>query len=549
MFRNLIEIITFSRVSAVTPSQLIYRSVGGSTNHDINYRKQMMKQDHEREASSSGNTKYYIPRIRGGYMVGRGNDWAIHPAKEFDGTTYAHIGINEERFRSFKSVRNCKNAYKVFIKSGPYEFQKIRGGFLRIKFAKVVDSNASPQTGLRSATLARSGRMFSKKSEAVVYEADPNAELLPLTDEQVDAYRVQISKEQIKLLGKNGALNDGQPIFYLEKDGKVIFFGHARMFRIPYTFSPLEYVPKELRATDEPENPNEVDYTEAIFGYTRKTGKGRERSYAGRVSFSDAKIIPKQNNIWLDNEPVTPKILASPKPTTFQHYLVQPEPDLYPAGRTRDGRTKYETRLDDYESSPEDDTVIRGHKFYWHKGAVGLDDIREKKALKSNDTQHTKIKPLRKEVKFKFRLRFDNLASEELGSLMWIFNTASSPNIRLKIGMGKPLGMGAIQLNAKLYLAESKNRYQSLFNKNEWESGVQEANTLAISFQDKFVTTISNKLGLHFKKSLQRKALLVMHQWPGIEKDWSRYMEIQKKEYRGRPVLPSPFGVWSKHKK
>jgi CRISPR-associated protein (TIGR03986 family) len=321
------------------------------------------------------------------------------------------------------------------------------------------------------------------------------------------------------------------------------------MFRIPYTFSPLEYVPKELRATDEPENPNEVDYTEAIFGYTRKTGKGRERSYAGRVSFSDAKIIPKQNNIWLDNEPVTPKILASPKPTTFQHYLVQPEPDLYPAGRTRDGRTKYETRLDDYESSPEDDTVIRGHKFYWHKGAVGLDDIREKKALKSNDTQHTKIKPLRKEVKFKFRLRFDNLASEELGSLMWIFNTASSPNIRLKIGMGKPLGMGAIQLNAKLYLAESKNRYQSLFNKNEWESGVQEANTLAISFQDKFVTTISNKLGLHFKKSLQRKALLVMHQWPGIEKDWSRYMEIQKKEYRGRPVLPSPFGVWSKHKK
>ena len=559
MFRNLVEIVTFSRVSAVTPSQLIYRSVGGSTNHDINYRKQMMKQDNEREASSPGNTKYYIPRIRGGYMVGKGNDWKIQPAKEIDGTTYAHIGINEEKFGTFDRVRNCKNAYKVFIKSGPYEFQKVLKGFLMIKFAKVVDNDAAPRSGLRSATLARSGRMFSKKSEAVVYEADANAELLPLTDEQIDAYRIQISKEQIKLLGKNGALNDGQPIFYLEKNGKVIFFGHARMFRIPYAFSPLDYIPKELRATDEPENPKEVDYTEAIFGYTRKTGEGRERSYAGRVSFSDAKILPEQSNIWLGDKPVTPKILTGPKPTTFQHYLVQQEPDLYPAGRTRDGRTKYETRLDDYGSSPANDTVIRGHKFYWHKGAVGLDDIQEQKSIKKDDKQHTSIKPLRKEVKFKFRLHFDNLAPEELGSLMWIFNIASSPKIRMKIGMGKPLGMGAIQLNAKLHLENPKSRYQSLFSENTWAKGIQDAEDVAGRVQQSFTDKISEDLGIDFMKNTRIRALLVMHQWPGIEKDWSRYMEIEypdrnarrgkRNEYKDRPVLPSPFGVWSKHKK
>src|SRR5690606_33807705 len=104
-----------------------------------------------------------------------------------------------------------------------------------VKFAKVLKNSNVSSPSLRPATLAISGRMFSKKSEAVVYEQDDKAELLPLTEEQIDNYILQQNKEQKDILEKNGVLNDGQPVFYLfdEKKNEVIFFGHARMFRAP----------------------------------------------------------------------------------------------------------------------------------------------------------------------------------------------------------------------------------------------------------------------------------------------------------------------------
>ncbi len=125
--------------------------------------------------------------------------------------------------------------------------------------------------------------------------------------------------------------------------------------------------------------------------------------------------------------------------------------------------------------------------------------------------------------------------------------------------MGKPLGMGAIQLNAKLHLENPKSRYQSLFSENTWAKGIQDAEGVAGRVQQSFTDKISKDLGIDFMKNTRIRALLVMHQWPGIEKDWSRYMEIEypdrnarrgkRNEYKDRPVLPSPFGVWSKHKK
>jgi hypothetical protein len=68
----------------------------------------------------------------------------------------------------------------------------------------------------------------------------------------------------------------------------------------------------------------------------------------------------------------------------------------------------------------------------------------------------------------------------------------------------------------------------------------------------------SEKKLKRFTESRRILALLTMLQWPGPDKQWTRYMEIEHSdsraprgkvnEYKERPVLPSPFGVWSKHK-
>jgi CRISPR-associated protein (TIGR03986 family) len=557
MLRTLVEIVTFSKIGAVSKTPLVYRSVGGTTNHDAHYRDMMMRLDREEKVGK--NTKFYTPLIRGGYMVQKGpRDWEIQPAKEVGGVTYAHIGIDEDKFRKLKRLKDCQNASEIFVQVGPYQYQDVRGGFLKIKFAKVLDSDSAPRPGLRPAVLARSGWMNSKRSDAVIFERDDAASPFPLTDEQIDAYREQVSKEQESLLGKGGVLHHGQPVFYLEKDGKVVFFGHTRMFRVPYPHSPFDFVPDYARPEDEPKNPDLVDFAEAIFGYTRKVndGKQKQRAYAGRVSCTDAGLSDGQNDIWLSSSPVTPKILSGPKPTTFQHYLVQEEPNFYEVGQTKGGETKYETRLRDYGSPTPAEAVIRGNKFYWHKGPVGMEDIREKGEIKGKDTQHTQIRPLKAGTGFHFKVHFENLTDEELGALLWIFNIAADENIRLKIGMGKPLGMGAIQIQSRLFTFESSERYASLLVNQSWAGAPREDSDLFVSAMNSFIDRMSADLDVEFMKHQRIRALLTMLQWPGPNPEWTRYMEIEypdpkekkgkRNEYKERPVLPAPFGVWRK---
>ncbi|MGB3218739.1 MAG: TIGR03986 family CRISPR-associated RAMP protein, partial [Anaerolineae bacterium] len=332
MLRAMVEIASFGKVSDVSPKHLVYRAVGDTTSHGAAYRDRFMRDEGD---------KHYVPQIRGGYMVKQGSDWFIQPAKEIGGTTYAHLRIDEQLFRSLRPIEGCRNAFEVYIKTGTYDFQPVRGGFLHVKFARVLHAQANPGPGLRLATLANSGLMFSKRTEAVIFEKDTTKKPLPVPDELVQDYEEQLSTEQKELLGDAGVLQygqnaskrklddkdnkqQGQPVFYLLDDnGKVFYFGHARMFRVPYPRSVLDFLPKALRKVED------LDLAEAIFGHTKRDtpeGKkleGKARSYAGRVFVSDANLASDHQDIWLSpRRPVTLKILSGPKPTTFQHYLV-----------------------------------------------------------------------------------------------------------------------------------------------------------------------------------------------------------------------------------
>lgn len=105
-------------------------------------------------------------------------------------------------------------------------------------------------------------------------------------------------------------------------------------------------------------------------------------------------------------------------------------------------------------------TVLRGHKLYWHKGAVtaelipaALEELKDKKTGEENphDTQHTQIRPVRAGVRFAFRIHFENSSDEELGALLWLIVLPDVQNRehRHSLGMGKPYGMGAVRLRPK----------------------------------------------------------------------------------------------------
>jgi len=557
MLRTLIEIVTFSKIGSVMDRKLVYRAVGDTTSHGDEYRRYMMSSDGKWQEQVEGKRKdslHFTPKILGGYIVRvSNNDWAIRPAQKINGTTYSQINITEkfdEFYKKLSDWKGCKAARKIYVKTGKYEYQPVKGGSLFVKFAKVTHASDTPKDGFQTGVLLKSGYIDKKKSEVVIYEPNEKAGVLPISDDLIDIYRDQLrlSKEQMDLLGDQGVLQDGHPVFYVldEKTGKLFFFGHTRMFRVPYPNSPFDYVPKEIKNNDDIRT---VDLAEAIFGFTRNDGTAKERAYSGRVSFTDAELIENQGDPFLSNEPITLQILSGPKPTTFQHYLVQTQPHLVQIGQTKDGKPKYAHPRSDYSSPTPSKTVIRGHKFYWHKGAIGIEDIREQDKLKEADTQHTQISPLKAGVKFRFCINFENLKDEELGALMWILKKSESEEFRLKIGMGKPLGMGAISIHSTLYTKNPSVRYGKLLTNETWHEGLENNNDYVSTAIKAFLDKMNSKLGLSVEETERIQALLHILSWPGPNPEKTSYMSIQKKEYKNRPILPSPFGVWSKHKK
>ncbi|MDY7006116.1 MAG: TIGR03986 family CRISPR-associated RAMP protein [Cyanobacteriota bacterium] len=345
-----------------------------------------------------------------------------------------------------------------------------------------------------------------------------------------------------------GILKDGRPIFYSQPElGKSIkLFGQSPNFRIPYipkgketAASAVDFIPEELR------NLEIIDIADAIFGWVRreKQSDKTKQSRAGRINVSDGICISNIDDVFLEKNPITPKILASPKPTTFQHYLVQPE------------ETEAEKQnLKHYASKPREKTVIRGHKLYWHKGKKL--NIKLENSDEVSDTQTTQIKPIKSGVSFQFNIHFENLTNEELGALMWVLDVAQDDNYRLKLGMGKPLGMGAVKIEHKLYLSDRQKRYKKLFDSNNWEiAEILEKKPDYKQLFENYMLVEKLKQTGKFEDICRIKMLLQMLSWPGLQnpEKTTRYMEIERKksprlgndenEYKERLVLPTPLQV------
>lgn len=552
MLRQLVEIISYSKVQWVSDQPLVYRAVGDTTSHGKRYRQRIMREDGQRATKTNKAAWHYTPLVKAGYIEEDHGEYFIRPAKEIGGTTFARIR-SDSIPSGLKQWGACKNASEIWFQPSAYEYQNVRGGFLRIKYAKVIRAADQHAPGLVKGALVRSGSIESKRSEAVIYPPDEQAARISIPPELVAAYKDQVSPEQEQLLGEGGVLRHQQPIFYLMEEGKLVFFGHTMMMRLPYHRTPLHFVPEALRQE------TDLDLAEAIFGYTKSKGEGKARAYASRVFVHDAILEPGQNNIWAAPEPIVPKILASPKPTTFQHYLVQPHPDPKKQG------TKDVKELADY-TARLDQSVIRGHKLYWHKGVISIADIQESaKVLEEiqkkgkNDTQHTLMRPVTPGIRFRWRIDFENLADEELGALLWALTLpgAKGKEYRHSIGMGKPFGMGAIKIAVKLTLNDRRQRYATLFDDNAWRTGDTPANDRIPMFVAAFDQFIRTRIGATNATSLSQleriQMLLCMLEWPGPDKELTRYMEIERQvpgnkrgkvnEYKSRPVLPDPLYV------
>lgn len=562
MIRSIVEILGHGKLKPVMNTPLVYRAVGDTSSHGEAYRKLLMEE-------VQGEKHHYRPLFKGGYIREdkRNGRWYIQPATEVTcangtgPTTYARINKKRIPRGHLERWHGCRNASQIYVSVSEFKPQEVRGGFLHIQYAKVNEATEQERDDLIPCVLARSGDMFSKRTEAVIFPPDPNKnnpeQWIPIPDgsdendprDLVTAYRDQITPKQEELLGRDGVLRDYHPIFYrMEGEKLLFFFGHTQMYRMPYPRSPQEMLPPPHY--DE----NRMDFAEAMFGKVR----GQSGGIAGRIFISDAYLHPEQDRdqLWLEEgDPVViPKVLAAPNPTTFQHYLTQSKPDV-PQGKG----------LYTYNDSPSQ-TTLRGHKLYWHKG----DDLKRshfaeepKNIDRQKDKIHTQIKPVRKDVRFTFRIHFENLLPAELGLLWWSVALPVKDNQLYchKLGMGKPLGLGAVKLEPSLHLISPEMRYSSLFTGDtSWSEGetldlVNDVLAEAVDNFEKFVLRTVRASESSLANTERVQMLLKMLIWPGPSPtaEKSRYMEIEypdprakrgkRNEYKDRPVLPDPLNI------
>lgn len=602
MLRNLLEVVSYGKVQWVTDKQLFFRTVDDSA-IGVYYNGRMVEPLGNVQVGSGPSAPGYRSRVRGGFwrlqpdgsyvieecIVARIETervlsiFGLHNRSELyelDGhplaTVEAQRNPNQTPRWSYQhqmiQVDMEKNEQDHFFPAQYRQNGRLRHRDLYLRFRRATGPTnpLDPQKARVNGTLILTGHMNDKHLAFVFVKAktprtfaipndpgeeDPNKRLVDRFHDDDQLTRWQ------KLAFPNGQpagtrrehpgyLRDGEPVFFLVENGQLTFFGRAQMFRLPYRQRPLDLVPLELR------RPEEIDFAEALFGFVRTRQELEEmkqrgvpepeqgspgRAYAGRVFVTNAILDDGQTDV-LSPSIVEPKILATPKPTAFQLYLTQQEPN---------DRKK----LGHYDSPPPHETVIRGHKFYWLKGQRTIEQVRERDPnwlredgrVKDNSTQHTQFQPVNPGKYFTFRIYFENLSDVELGALQWILTLPGEVNIEHchSLGMGKPLGMGAVKLEPVLYLTGRQKRYENLFTGEAWCTGT-ESSQLDQDPRLEFEKYVLRHLSTKVKRlcDVERiRMLLRVLEWrePPTHLADKQYATLE--DFRRRPVLPDPLSV------
>ena len=473
MTRSLVEILSASKMEFVGNQQLFYRAVADQVGQSIaqHYRDRVNFDD--------------PPKVHAGFIGKQGSTYSLYPIQaenaifrvEID-TVAKEAGLQRIWARQrvwFVIPSDGENLVTQIIKRTTEDTPKSPNGEVWHKGRYIAPGPMSSRN--------KKGEMKEKSRNWIILDEGWQNAKIDLAYEDIFAYRESgltrlIKENRMSVLPTEDGVLEAIPCFFYkwtdQKNVLRIAFGHTGYFRLPYEHDAQDRVPQDMRE-------GQIDLAEALFGVATDTRNERKEGRAGRVFFEDAMWDRTTNGV--ENADTMPRILSTPKPTTFQHYLEQPESLRFDT-RTRDGReaAKEALRFWDRDGNVgQPPTRIRGHKLYWHRPDAEWRETESKFVLTPGvprlnnerkpilDTQHTLIRPVKKGARFTAHVRFENLLDYELGALLFALDLPSG--FAHKLGMGKPLGLGSVRLDCELHLINRQERYATLFDGDGWHTG------------------------------------------------------------------------------
>lgn len=432
MIRSLVEILAKAPLEPVNDTQLFFRAVGASAKpgdrsfdpNAISYRSRLVEGDGTKMLPT-------FPKAQAGYLYGSHAQWSVRPAEIGPkGTQWYRVPEDsklpprDKKVEFLPATAECghyPHRTEVFYKFG------IVG-----KSDWHEDIRKRPDHCL--GRIIRSGLIKGKYLQWIIHEEDTSAKPLIVPPKDVEDYKNDKNSNVPRGMEYTDQ-SKGAPCFYIQwKDPRGaahVSFGHTPYFRLPYQTTPQMAIPPR-KTTD----PNGWDLGQLLFG---RVHKNPGQSARGRVFFEDALPIELMG---VDTA-ITKVVLGEPKPTTYQHYLVQ---------HYVDGKESI------HWDAPG--ATLRGHKLYWHR--PGADPTPSADLLKKEKVLTSFHKANANNV-FVARVRFENLSRLELGLLLTAIQLPV--DCRHRLGMAKPLGFGSLHIKVTAFRQIFRHaRYKQWFD-------------------------------------------------------------------------------------
>jgi CRISPR-associated protein (TIGR03986 family) len=222
-----------------------------------------------------------------------------------------------------------------------------------------------------------------------------------------------------------------------------------------------ERFPPSLRPCHDPGN---LCVSCRLFGAVDDEGgrgpAGDQHGYRGHVRVGEARAVGDAQPIpW----PLAP--LGPPRPGAGQFYLVH---DGAPAGKEQRPSREWGAEAEGSRPRP-----LRGRKHYWHGDPQAQQPTPRHRAREHQTHEMAEQAELVEVgVTFQGAIRFENLDPDELGSLLAVLDPTAvlsdqvppgytaTPQLAVRLGGGKPLGLGSIELGYQdLRVHDAASRY------------------------------------------------------------------------------------------
>lgn len=398
MLRNALAPVVFARISQVEERKLSVRDISAT---DTYYHRNIVKQP-----ATAG----WLRFNDGQWEIRACNYVRIHQSD-----IIKHLKLDE---RAWKQAKTVKQRYQLLKGVRPLKFDTEPSKNL----VKAVNLGAGKNLGSLVVT-GQPGANFdqgksAKKWEFVFFDAQET--WYPVAQQAMrDFMFVHEDSEEWAFLRSLGHQQEEIPVFFHGAVSNIVSMGLASMYRLAQQNSLHDALGN---ISQQHLDPSKADLTELLFGRLQPENGGEHNwGLRGRVNIGLLQAEAEPNTSWTSDT-----VLSSPKPSFHPAYLQQEEGNY--------------TTLD--SKKPK----LQG----WKRYPVKPENVQIPPRLEDGRDISNKVKVRLETVEnnsvFQGIIRFHNLRPVELGALLWSFDFGGWYELRHALGMGKPYGLGQIEL-------------------------------------------------------------------------------------------------------